>query len=183
MPSRTTGRSGRLSAGGCRGYSSPPAPRARCRSSPRSASPCRRGGRLGGDLPAVAEDRDGVGDAQDVVEEVRDEDDAAAAVAQPRSTANRRSTSGGDSAEVGSSRMMMRAPENSTRAISISCCRPIGRSPMPRHRIDVDAEVGELLAAPRAPWRASRTRPRRLVGCLPRKTFSATVRSGATLSS
>ncbi len=32
-----------------------------------------------------------------------------------RSTSNRRSTSGGDSAEVGSSRMMMRAPENSTR--------------------------------------------------------------------
>ena len=38
-----------------------------------------------------------------------------------RSTSNSRSTSGGDSAEVGSSRMTIRAPENSTRAISISC--------------------------------------------------------------
>ena len=63
-----------------------------------------------------------------------------------RKVANRRSTSGGESAEVGSSRMMMRAPENSTRAISINCCRPIGRSPSRDMRIDVDAEPGELLA-------------------------------------
>ena len=63
-----------------------------------------------------------------------------------RRTLNRRSTSGGESAEVGSSRMMMRAPEKSTRAISISCCRPIGRSPMRLVRIDIDAERGELLA-------------------------------------
>ena len=63
-----------------------------------------------------------------------------------RSVANSRSTSGGDSAEVGSSRMMMRAPENSTRAISISCCSPIGRSPSRVQRIDVDAEARELLA-------------------------------------
>ena len=63
-----------------------------------------------------------------------------------RKVANRRSTSGGESAEVGSSRMMMRAPENSTRAISISCCRPIGRSPSRGMRIDVDAEPRELLA-------------------------------------
>ena len=49
-----------------------------------------------------------------------------------RRTPNSRSTSGGDSAEVGSSRMMMRAPENSTRAISTSCCTPIARSRMRR---------------------------------------------------
>ena len=44
-------------------------------------------------------------------------------------TANRRSISGGDNAEVGSSRMMMRAPENRTRESSTSCCTPIGKSP------------------------------------------------------
>ena len=38
-----------------------------------------------------------------------------------RSSANSRWTSGGESAEVGSSRMMIRAPENSTRASSTSC--------------------------------------------------------------
>ena len=85
------------------------------------------------------------------------------------SIANRRSTSGGDSAEVGSSRMMMRAPENSTRASSISCCRPIGRSPMPRHRIDVDAEtVARCSPASRAMRRQS-TMPSRLVGCVAEK--------------
>ena len=47
-----------------------------------------------------------------------------------RSTPNRRSTSGGDSAEVGSSRMMMRAPENSTRESSTSCCKPSGSAPI-----------------------------------------------------
>ena len=64
----------------------------------------------------------------------------------PRSTSNRRCTSGGDRAEVGSSRMTMRAPENSTRASSISCCRPIASEPMRAPRIDVDAEVGEMPA-------------------------------------
>ena len=44
-------------------------------------------------------------------------------------TPNSRSISGGDKAEVGSSRMMMRAPENSTRDSSTSCCTPIGKSP------------------------------------------------------
>ena len=70
------------------------------------------------------------GDLQNVVEEMRDEDDAAAALrAASRRTPNSRSISGGDKAEVGSSRMMMRAPENSTRESSTSCCTPIGKSP------------------------------------------------------
>ena len=90
------------------------------------------------------------------------------------------STSGGDSAEVGSSRMMMRAPENSTRANSINCCRPIGREPMrvrgstsrprPLQQLGSRASVGH--AAPGGPWPSGPT------GCLPRKTFSATLRSG-----
>ena len=72
-----------------------------------------------------------------------------------RSTANSRSTSGGDSAEVGSSRMMMRAPEKSTRASSISCCRPIDSGPCARAdrrrcRARRDAR------APRAPCASSR---------------------------
>ena len=43
----------------------------------------------------------------------------------------------------------MRAPENSTRASSISCCRPIGSEPMRARGIDVDAEAGEMLARAR----------------------------------
>ena len=43
-----------------------------------------------------------------------------------RSTSNNRAISGGERAEVGSSRMTIRAPENSTRASSTSCCTPIG---------------------------------------------------------
>ncbi len=43
-----------------------------------------------------------------------------------RSMANSRAISGGERAEVGSSRMMRRAPEESTRANSTSCCSPIG---------------------------------------------------------
>ena len=111
-----------------------------------------------------------VGDRQHVVEEVRDEDDAAAARrAAGAARANRRSTSGGDSAEVGSSRMMMRAPENSTRASSISCCRPIGSAPMRRARIDVDAEARRGARARLARHaRASRRCRAALTGCLPR---------------
>ena len=60
----------------------------------------------------------------------------------------------------------MRAPENSTRASSISCCRPIGRAPMRALGIDVDAEAGELLAAPRAPCARQSTTPNRLIGCV-----------------
>ena len=37
---------------------------------------------------------------------------------------------GSSSAAVGSSRMMICAPENSTRESSTSCCRPTGREPM-----------------------------------------------------
>ncbi len=47
-----------------------------------------------------------------------------------RSKPNSRSISGGESADVGSSRIIMRAPENSTRATSTSCCRPSGRPPI-----------------------------------------------------
>ena len=99
-----------------------------------------------------------------------------------RKVANRRSTSGGESAEVGSSRMMMRAPENSTRAISISCCRPIGRSPSRDIGSTSMPNLLELLAglARHAPPLHEAEAVGRLA---PRNTFSATVRSGATLSS
>ena len=97
------------------------------------------------------------------------------------SVANRRSTSGGDSAEVGSSRMMIRAPGKYTGDLDqlLQADRQVAE---PRHRIDVDAEPFQLLAgfARHAP---PLHEPKRLVGWLPRNTFSATVRSGATLSS
>ena len=84
----------------------------------------------------------------------------------PRSTSNRRCTSGGDKAEVGSSRMTMRAPENSTRASSISCCRPIASEPM---RALGSASMPRLARCSRAPSTIARqsTIPPR-VGCLPR---------------
>ena len=99
-----------------------------------------------------------------------------------RSTANSRSISGGDSAEVGSSRMMMRAPENSTRDSSTSCCRPMGSVPsvtpgsmsMPRLSSCSAAAFFMPLQS---------TMPNRFTGCTPRNTFSATLRSGTTLSS
>ena len=46
-----------------------------------------------------------------------------------RSDRNRRSISGGDNAEVGSSRMMMLAPENSTRESSTNCSMPKSNQP------------------------------------------------------
>ena len=94
-------------------------------------------------------------------------------------TSNSRSISGGDKAEVGSSRMMMRAPENSTRDSSTSCCTPIGKSPS---RARGSMSSPRLLSCSLA-WRAMKrqaTMPKRLTGCTPRNTFSATVSSGAT---
>ncbi len=57
-----------------------------------------------------------------------------------RSTANSCLISGGDSAEVGSSRMMIRAPLNSTRPSSTSCCRPERQPAAFRGRVDVDPQ-------------------------------------------
>ena len=62
-----------------------------------------------------------------------------------RNTPKRRATSGGDKAEVGSSRMMMRAPENSTRDSSTNCCKPDGQRAHAGGRIDVEAEAGQEL--------------------------------------
>ena len=100
-----------------------------------------------GDLPAVAEDRHRVRDAQDVLDEMGNEDDSRclrrAAVA---SVANRRSTSGGESAEVGSSRMMMRAPDEQHAGDLDQLLQADRQVAEPRKRIDIDAESGELFA-------------------------------------
>ncbi len=99
-----------------------------------------------------------------------------------RSTWNSRSISGGDSAEVGSSRMIMRAPENSTRVSSTSCCSPIGSAP-------IRARGSTMMPSPCRCRLASRampgqsTSPSRPTGWTPRKTFSATLSSGTMLSS
>ncbi len=99
-----------------------------------------------------------------------------------RSIPNSRSTSGGDNAEVGSSRMMMRAPDDSTRASSTSCCRPSGSELM--------AAAGSTSMPRRCRWalasrriRRQSTSPARLSGCVPSMTFSATDSSGTMLSS
>ena len=51
------------------------------------------------------------------------------------------------------------------------------RRPSRVARVDVDAEARAGARAPRAPSRASRRARSRLTGCVPRKTFSATLRS------
>ena len=99
-----------------------------------------------------------------------------------RSTANRRAISGGESAEVGSSRMMIRAPLNSTRPSSTSCCSPSGSRPV---------SASGSIPMPRRSrcFRAScaiarqRTRPAPLVSWWPRNTFSATLNPGTIDSS
>ena len=93
-----------------------------------------------------------------------------------RSTANSRATSGGDSAEVGSSRIRMRAPENSTRLSSTSCCRPTGSAPM-RVRGSMSSPRLAISRFASAFIRAQSTVPSGVSGCAPRNTFSATVRS------
>ena len=127
-PAPPAGRS--AAAARYRRCSSLRAPRGPCRSSPRSGRPCwsrppapRRPSCRCGTPSRVSETRR----MSSMKCEMKTM--AVPSSRSRRKVANRRSTSGGESAEVGSSRMMMRAPENSTRAISISCCRPIGRSP------------------------------------------------------
>ena len=62
-----------------------------------------------------------------------------------RRVENRRSTSGGDSAEVGSSRMMMRAPGKQHAGDLDQLLQADRQVAEPRKRIDVDAEPRELL--------------------------------------
>ncbi len=69
---------------------------------------------------AVAQDRDAVGEAEDLVEAVAHEDDAQAARPQLGHDAKRRSASRGVSAAVGSSRISRRASASRARAISTS---------------------------------------------------------------
>ena len=105
-----------------------------------------RGGCGLGDLPAVAEHRHGVGDAQDVLDEMRDEDDAGAFVAQPpqgrkqaldlgrrqrRGRLVEDDDAGTREQDAGDLDQLLQADRQITE---------------PRHRIDVDAEPCELLA-------------------------------------
>ena len=68
----------------------------RCRGPPsreRSASTVTSAGPVGGDVPAVPHDGDAVAQVEDLVETVRDEEDAGPASRRLRATANSRSTS------------------------------------------------------------------------------------------
>ena len=135
------------------------------------------------DLAAVAEDGHRVGDAQDVVEKVRDEDDAAAAVAQAPQNAEQaldlgRRERGGGLVEDDDARARKEHARDLDELLQAD--RQVADALV---RIDVDPERGELLPRAARAMRRQRTTPKRFVGCLPRKTFSATVRSGAMLSS
>ena len=59
-------------------------------------------------------------------------------------TANKRSISGGDNAEVGSSRMMMRAPENNTRDEFDELLDADRKIAEARARVDVEPEIFQL---------------------------------------
>ena len=135
------------------------------------------------DAAAVAEDRDFVGDFEDVVEKMRDEDEAAPALAHPAQHREqprdlRRRQRRGRLVENDDAR----AGEQHARKLDelLHADRKIAET---RARVDVEAEVLQLLRAPRAPCARQAIAPKRLAGCAPRNTFSATLRSGATLSS
>ena len=104
---------------------------------------CHRLGALGDDLVAVSEHRDRVGYFQDVVEKMGNEDDALAVF--PDLPAERRTgvrLPAATSADVGSSRMMIWAPENRTRDNSTSCWIPTGSEPMRVSRIHGKTQAG-----------------------------------------
>ncbi len=92
------------------------------------------------------------------------------------------STSGGDSAEVGSSKIRMRAPDDSTRASSTICCRPSGSEPAGARGSASMPRLRSCAAARRIMPPQSIT-PSRFTGCLPSATFSATDSSGTMDSS
>ena len=103
-------------------------------------------GRLGGDEPAVAEDRDGVGDRQNVVEEVRDEDDAAAAGAHAAQHLEQalhlgRRQSRGRLVEDDDARAREQHAGELDQLLQADRQRAHARV-----RIDIDAEVGEMPA-------------------------------------
>jgi hypothetical protein len=137
---------------------------------------------FGDHLPPVAEHRDAVRNRQHVVEEVRDEDDGAALAAQPRRASNNLFTSGGDRAEVGSSRMMIwRLRRARAKVRPAAAGRPAG-CPCVVRRDRCRGRGWRVASWPRASCGPSRPRPA-MVGCAPRNTFSATVRSGTMESS
>ena len=141
-----------------------------------------RGRRCLRDLAAVAEHRHRVGDAQYVLDEMRDEDDRGALFAQPSQGREqplhlRRRQRRGRLVEDDDAGAREQHAGDLDQLLQAD--RQIAD---PRQRIDVDAEPRELLAGLRA-MRRHCTSPKRLVGCVPRNTFSATDRSGATLSS
>ncbi len=130
---------------------------------------------------AVPDDRDGVGDGDDLVELVGDDDAGDALSRSPRSRSSRCAESSSLSAAVGSSRMRSLTSFDSALAISTSCCLP---TPM-----SVTTVVGFSRRPTRSrSWPASRLvwfqsiRPR-LARSLPRKMFSAIDSYGLSASS
>ena len=140
------------------------------------------GGRAGPDDPPVAQDRDGVGELEDLAEEVRDEDDRPATARSARTTSWRRSISVADRLAVGSSRTMRSASRASARRISTCCCSASGRRPTIGPAVEVEAGVGDQPVEPVARACRRSMKPARL-GSAPRKTFWATVSLGTRATS
>ena len=127
-------------------------------------------------VAAVAQHRDPVGERHHLVDAVRDVDDRRRRrAASCRMIRKSRAHSAGDSAEVGSSMIRMRASSDSALAISTSCCSPMRRPADPRLRVELDAEPVEQRAARPRPSRGGRGSARPISGSRPRKMLAATL--------
>ena len=98
-----------------------------------------------------------------------------------RIRAKRRCASGSVSAAVGSSRISSRACLDSARAITTSCC--VARSSVPIRAPGSTSTAKSRSTSPARTWSSSRSTNPNRVGSLLRNMFSATVRSGTTLTS
>ena len=93
---------------------------------------------------AVAQDRDPVGDLVDLVEEVADEQDGDAPVAQVADHGESRSTSSRSRLDVGSSRISTRASRTIARLIATSCWTAIEWLDEQRVGVEPETEVRQV---------------------------------------
>ena len=100
-----------------------------------------------------------------------------------RTMRNSRAHSAGDSAEVGSSMIRIRASSDSALAISTSCCSPTRRPADPRLRVELDPEPGEQPPRRRRPSPGGRGTRRRSAARARGRCCAATLSSGTRFSS
>ncbi len=158
-----------------------------CRGSARRRPACARRARVRHRRP-VAQDRSHeIGDLEDLLVEamgdVHDPDPVAAERPPPASSMNPARLRLSASAAVGSS-MISTEPSCSRRLGDLDQLALARAQPLDGHvRVDVEAEACPATRARRAAPRPQSTRPLRLSGRSPRRTFSATLSAGTSASS